>query len=110
MLGNLVIANKFEADFVAGQILSHESVFYLNTKAYTPLPTIHPGEGPEPLLPDDDPNRHCNARWIEFYRNRPDDSTVIILIRGVDGLSIDGNSWHLLHLQHPRLKIRLAFL
>jgi hypothetical protein len=27
MLGNLVIANKFEADFVAGQILAHESVF-----------------------------------------------------------------------------------
>ena len=53
--------------------------------------------------------RRLMQGWCTIFQTRPDYSEVIIVIRGVDGASIDPGSWTFLHARFPRLKITLAF-
>lgn len=110
LLGNLIVATKFVHDFVHPRhVVAHESVIFHDTKAWWPFPEVHPARGAIPLRANDDTNKFHDARFIEFFENRPYNSVVIILVRGIDGARIDQGTWARLKFRYPNVEIHLAF-
>jgi hypothetical protein len=110
MAGNLIITAKFVEDFINPRQVEdgHESVAWHDTRAVAAFPEVHPSTGALPLSADDT-NQHCNARFIEFFDHRRDNSEVIMLIRGIDGGRIEFGTWARLHARYPKLKIKIVF-
>ncbi|KAE8450064.1 hypothetical protein EG329_007204 [Mollisiaceae sp. DMI_Dod_QoI] len=102
---------KFIDDFVTPiEVLATESVFWNGRKAWAPLPWISVDDDDQIDYPDGEFERQsADARYCSFLDTRPDYSKVIILIRGIDGASIDPASWLFLQQRYPKLRITLAF-
>jgi hypothetical protein len=110
MTGNLIIANKYEMDFLhPASIRNQESVAWHHTAAWEPFPYIHPNRSVVPLQAEDDTNKFCNARFIEFFENTTEDVPIQMLMRGIDGGRIDYGTWLLLGAMYPTRDITLVF-
>ncbi|KAN0119229.1 hypothetical protein V8E51_001437 [Hyaloscypha variabilis] len=111
MLGNLIVANKFEIDFLLPnvRVRRHESIAWHHTKAWVPLPKVHPDDARNPLRADDDSNKFANGRFLEFFDNA-DGTPIAWLNRGIDGSSIDVGSYLVLEARYSQQEIWLVFI
>ncbi len=74
-------------------------------EAWTPLPLVFDPATPVAKLTDEDNDRN----FAEFFNGCSENSRIIILIRGIDGLSIDLGGRLLLQASYPRHKVTIAF-
>ncbi|TGO49761.1 hypothetical protein BOTNAR_0418g00050 [Botryotinia narcissicola] len=108
---NGIILKKYIGDFLTIRIRNEdqESGFFVNVKAWEPLPSIHPTYGSGLLDIEDDELMCCRSKWIYFWSSRPNGSTATILVRGLDGLSINTETWEKFARKHSHIKINLVF-
>jgi hypothetical protein len=110
IVGNDEFADHYIEQFFGGILpISRGSVAFNFTKAWMSFPTVHPGRGLQPLLPDANTNRLCQAIWIEHLEGIPPGQTAILLFRGIDGGSIDPAAWMGLLNRWPGIHIEIAF-
>lgn len=108
--GNDTVFKKFVNDFIKDRpVLGTASVVFNEREAWLPLPWAGSDED-EPDFGEFEKHK-MDQIWYDFFEMLPEGSTVIILIRGTDGLCIDPGSWLFLQarLQHKRLNITLVF-
>lgn len=92
---NIVVLNKFVADFLPYQnLIGTLSVVWNGREAHTPLPWA---AGPQLQLGPDYENEQMDNDLVRFLESRPAGSKVVLLNRGIDGSSIDLGSY--LYLQ-----------
>lgn len=108
--GNRIVLDKFIKDFVSPTqvLVMTESCAWNGKNATQPLPwaAAHGHLDPQ----DFHAHAHAaNDKWRKFFSGRPDHSYVTIVIRGIDGLSVDPGSWAWLASRYKNLKITLAF-
>lgn len=53
-------------------------------------------------------NEEEDARWCRFFENQPHYLHVIVLVRGIDGASIDPGIWVFLRMLYPNLKTTIV--
>ncbi|KAL2068969.1 hypothetical protein VTL71DRAFT_15307 [Oculimacula yallundae] len=97
--GNTYILEKFARDFIAPNLVATAgNVFWNGKKAWTPLPAVlNDGEGI--YAAGKFQNQDSDARFCIFLNTLADGSRTLLLIRGIDGASIDIGSWLYLHLR-----------
>jgi hypothetical protein len=103
---NIVVLNKFVADFLPHQnLIGTLSVVWNGREAHTPLPWA---AGPQLQLGANYENEQMDNDLVRFLESRPAGSKVVLLNRGIDGSSIDPGSFlYLQRFQH--LEMILAF-
>lgn len=110
--GNAIVLQKFIRDFVhPHNVFRTESVVRHGVRAMESLPWGLPpldvvrtfGDGPN------FENRIADAKFCDFFKNLPAQTTAVVLIRGIDGSSIHSGSWQQLHRQRSHIHIVLAF-
>ncbi|RDL31935.1 uncharacterized protein BP5553_09337 [Venustampulla echinocandica] len=108
--GNDIVLRKFIDDFTAASpILATESVVWNGRKAWAPLPWAIADDNEQIQFPDGDfDNQGADTRFCTFLSSRPEFSHVIMLLRGIDGASIDPGSWSFLQQRFPKLQFTLA--
>ena len=105
-----MIIRKFISDFVRPvPVLAEESVDWIE------LPGKHFPELSLKITMDcksphaDYLNDNAYLRFRMFFQTRPNYIRVIVLIRGIDGASINPDSWIGLQTRYPNINIVLAF-
>jgi hypothetical protein len=108
--GNDIVLQKFIKDFITPKpVLRTESIVWNGRKAWFPLPWAAIPEAQVQAIDEGFNNEEADARFCEFLNTRPDYTTAYILMRGIDGCSIDPGSWLFLRLRYPQVRIILAF-
>ena len=97
LAGNTVVAEKFFSDFISPTpIFDQGSVFWNGRTAWAPLPWA------QEELPTD-------VVWTDFFKSRPPQTSVVILVRGIDGASIYPGNWTHLSFTYSDLHVVLVF-
>jgi hypothetical protein len=110
--GNNIVLRKFIQDFVSPiPVLATESVFWKGRKAWAPLPWISVDDDDEAVQypAGEFQNSGTDSLFCNFLNTRPDFSLVVLIIRGIDGASIEPGTWLFLQNRYPKLRIALAF-
>ncbi|KAG4437079.1 hypothetical protein IFR05_007454 [Cadophora sp. M221] len=110
---NWLILGKLINDFVVPTpVLSAESIVWHGRGAEKALPWIARDDDdglPLNILDEALWNETNDRRFCTFFAEKPDDSTVGVPIRGVDGGSTNADSWLGLQARYPKLNIILIF-
>ena len=110
--GNETVLQKFIDDFIPAQlgVAVRDLLFWNGREAATPLPWAALNGIQQARQPGlDYENEASDERWCRFFETRPDNSNVIVLIRGIDGASIDPGTWLFLQQRYPKSTITIAF-
>jgi hypothetical protein len=112
--GNQLMIPKFIKDFVNPiQALTAESVVWHGRGADDALPWVARGADdddlPLPLLDANLWNENADRRFSTFFADVREYSTVVVVVRGIDGASTNVDSWIGLATRYPKLNIILAF-
>ncbi|KAG4434138.1 hypothetical protein IFR05_010389 [Cadophora sp. M221] len=110
--GNEVVIRKFVRDFLPRyRVSASESIVWHGRQASIPLPwAMTNNMGGAVNLPlNAIRNFSDDVNFCQFFCNLPDGTTVIIIIRGIDGASIDPGSWLWLCHRFPNLRIGIVF-
>lgn len=108
---NAVAMDKFINDFVSpSTVLSKDSVVWNGRAAWVPFPYALANDRDNIQFPEGEfENEDADRRFCEFFLDAPDHTDVLILIRGIDGATIDPGSYAFLAQRFPRLNITLIF-
>jgi len=111
-----LILRKFTEDFLSDvPILTTEAVVWHNRVAdeALPCPWVLTGEVIDDLLllglDEDLYNENSDRRFLTMVTGKPENLTIIILVRGIDGASVHILSWLGLQSMYRKLNIVLAF-
>ncbi|KAM0123463.1 hypothetical protein ACHAP3_011118 [Botrytis cinerea] len=108
--GNVTVMNKFIRDFVNPVVVHDtESIVWNDREAHFALPWALAAPGEAVFPPGNFHNHLMDDAWTSFFQRQRPYSTVIVIIRGIDGASIDPGSYIMLKTLHPTLKIVMAF-
>jgi hypothetical protein len=109
--GNQIMLRKFIDDFVSEfTVLTRTSVVWHGRAASDALPWIVNDDDMHlPFLDADLWNENTDRRFANTFSSMPDNSTVLVVVRGIDGASVNVDSWIGLQTRYTKLNIILVF-
>ncbi|KAL3420154.1 hypothetical protein PVAG01_08653 [Phlyctema vagabunda] len=109
--GNDIALGKFMNDFIGPVRVAYtESCVWHDHRAFEALPFAmrKPTDNCDDVVRSEDWNEIANGDFCRFVSSRPDREAVVVLIRGVDGVCINPDSWTGLQVRYPKLRIIVA--